>query len=205
MGALAIVVAITGLVLGGLVLRDVGRRRREAFVRSYAYPEGVLAKLVVRHPTLDPRGVQEVSQALRTYFLCHLRHPAAHLAMPSKVVDDLWHGFILDTAAYAAFCRRAFGHFFHHVPAAPGESRERRAQGLLRVWRCACHEASIDPARPARLPLLFGIDARLAVAGGFVYDMERLARGHKTVVGAAGAGCGGGCSGCGGGGCGGGA
>jgi hypothetical protein len=38
--------------------------------------------------------------------------------MPSQVADDLWHEFILFTKNYDAFCRQAFGGFFHHSPAA---------------------------------------------------------------------------------------
>jgi hypothetical protein len=31
-------------------------------------------------------------------------------------VDRIWHEMILHTPAYAAFCKRAFGYYLHHVP-----------------------------------------------------------------------------------------
>lgn len=36
--------------------------------------------------------------------------------MPSHAVDEAWHGFILCTARYSAFCDRAYGRFLHHHP-----------------------------------------------------------------------------------------
>lgn len=41
--------------------------------------------------------------------------------MPSRVVDEAWHELILDTTAYVAFCRTAFGGYLHHFP----EGKER--------------------------------------------------------------------------------
>jgi hypothetical protein len=36
--------------------------------------------------------------------------------VPSGVVDEFWHTFILFTRDYAAFCERHFGYFLHHTP-----------------------------------------------------------------------------------------
>lgn len=36
--------------------------------------------------------------------------------MPSRAVDEAWHGFILCTARYSAFCREAYGRYLHHHP-----------------------------------------------------------------------------------------
>src|SRR3954470_9561100 len=38
------------------------------------------------------------------------------IGMPSRAVDEAWHGFILCTARYAAFCTAAYGRFLHHHP-----------------------------------------------------------------------------------------
>ena len=38
------------------------------------------------------------------------------IGMPSHAVDEAWHGLILCTARYAAFCTRAYGQFLHHHP-----------------------------------------------------------------------------------------
>jgi hypothetical protein len=103
--------------------------------------------------------------------------------MPSKVVDSMWHSFILDTRAYQNWCRIAFGKLLHHTPAeALGASAERN-DGLRRVWFHACREEGIDPRNPTRLPLLFALDAKLQIAGGFQYlpdcrDIQRKSEGE---------------------------
>jgi hypothetical protein len=38
------------------------------------------------------------------------------IGMPSHAVDEAWHGFILCTARYSAFCDKAYGRFLHHHP-----------------------------------------------------------------------------------------
>jgi hypothetical protein len=38
------------------------------------------------------------------------------IGMPSHAVDEAWHGLILCTARYSAFCERAYGRFLHHHP-----------------------------------------------------------------------------------------
>ncbi len=37
--------------------------------------------------------------------------------MPSQVVDDAWHEFILFTRAYQQYCNKALGRYLHHTPA----------------------------------------------------------------------------------------
>jgi hypothetical protein len=38
------------------------------------------------------------------------------IGIPSLAVDEAWHGFILCTARYSAFCKAAYGEFLHHHP-----------------------------------------------------------------------------------------
>jgi hypothetical protein len=93
--------------------------------------------------------------------------------MPSQAADDLWHDLILYTKAYDAFCRNAFGRFLHHSPAAvlaPGLKKSN--EGLRRVWWQTCKEEKIDPKAPAALPLLFALDADLAIPNGYRYEPE---------------------------------
>ena len=42
------------------------------------------------------------------------------IGMPSRAVDEAWHGLILCTARYAAFCDEAYGRFLHHHPEGDG-------------------------------------------------------------------------------------
>ncbi|WP_407664233.1 glycine-rich domain-containing protein [Mycolicibacterium psychrotolerans] len=38
------------------------------------------------------------------------------IGMPSRAVDEAWHGFILCTARYSTFCEEAYGRYLHHHP-----------------------------------------------------------------------------------------
>ena len=93
------------------------RLRREDFIRHAELPRGLFEKLMKRHPQLSLKDCQLVAHGLRQFFLAHLKSGRKFVSMPSQVVDDLWHEFILYTKNYELFCRRAFGRFMHHTPA----------------------------------------------------------------------------------------
>ncbi len=38
------------------------------------------------------------------------------LGMPSRLVDEAWHEFLLDSLSYVGFCDVAFGEYLHHTP-----------------------------------------------------------------------------------------
>jgi hypothetical protein len=151
---------------GGLLLRTA---RRERYIREFVLPHGLFRKLQEKRPGIDSKYHALVARALRQFFLCHLASGRKYVSMPSQVVDDLWHEFILYTRNYQQFCNRAFGGYMHHTPAValgPGQGDE---MGLKRAWRYACLEENINPKAPSRLPLLFGIDAKLGIEDGFRY------------------------------------
>lgn len=197
------------------------RLKRESFIRTFDLPKGLFDKLVKRHPQLSLRDCQLVSHGLRQFFLAHLKSGRLYVSMPSQVADDLWHEFILYTKNYEQFCNQAFGRFLHHTPAEVLDKAKRNNDGIRRCWRFACMEENINPTSPTRLPLLFALDTKLGIAGGFIYalDCATLRNVDGTVhCGADLSSCGGGSSsssdsgsdgggsdgGCGGGGCGGG-
>lgn len=149
------------------------RHLREAHIRSFALPKGLYDKLRERHPALSLKECQLVAQGLRQFFLTYLKSGRRHVSMPSQVVDDLWHEFILYTRGYQMFCDKAFGRFLHHTPAAAlsitsGQSNA----GLRRCWWHACRDENINPVKPARLPLLFALDTKLNIRNGFRYAAD---------------------------------
>ena len=73
-----------------------------------------------------------VFEGLRDWFWINHRAAGRKLSMPSQVVDDAWHEFILFTRNYEDFCKRGVGRFLHHVPA---EAWVRAAEG---------HKPSLD-------------------------------------------------------------
>jgi len=189
-------VLLAAIALLAVVWRQWARSRRAAFIEEFPYASFLDQRLAARHPELTPEQRSEVFAGLRDYFqLCRMAGRRM-VAMPSQAVDDAWHEFILFTRYYGRFCRGAFGRFLHHTPAEAMASPTVASDGLKRAWRLACTREGIDPARPARLPRLFALDAALMIAGGFVYQLDCLAAGQTgTGFCASHIGCGGGCSG----------
>ena len=143
--------------------------KREAYIRSFAFPQGILRKVHDKHPHLSQKELELASLGLRHFFLAYLKSSYQSVAMPSQVADDLWHEFILYTLKYENFCKQAFGRFLHHQPAEVLTNKIKSNQGLRRVWQQSCAEEIINPRNPSRLPLLFALDSKLAIAGGFTY------------------------------------
>ncbi|OHC72139.1 MAG: hypothetical protein A3H93_02005 [Rhodocyclales bacterium RIFCSPLOWO2_02_FULL_63_24] len=168
--ALAIGIAFA-IVLAVLWSRYV-RLRRERYIRDFVLPKGLYERLRKRRPELEMKDCMLVARGLRKFFLAYLNSGRKFVAMPSQVVDDLWHEFILYTKAYEAFCKQAFGQFLHHTPAVVLGPEKRDNEGLRRVWWYACKEENINPANALRLPLLFALDAKLGIANGFVYSPD---------------------------------
>lgn len=148
-------------------------QRRRAFLASYQWPPGLLDKLARHYPDLGDDEFQRVGAGLKQFFGAYLNSGRKYVAMPSEVVDQLWHEFILYTRHYEAFCKGAFGKFLHHTPAIVLSKKHRRNnEGLRRVWAHACRAEGIDPMKAATLPLLFALDRDLKIPGGFIYHPQ---------------------------------
>ncbi len=169
MHILLIALALGAVVAAAVLWRRHIALRREDYIRHAELPRGLFDKLRARHPQLTLKDCQLVAHGLRQFFLAHLKSGRQFVAMPSQVVDDLWHEFILYTRNYEHFCRRAFGRFMHHTPAVALGGAHPQNEGLRRCWWHACREENINPLAPTRLPLLFALDAKLHIPNGFSY------------------------------------
>jgi len=176
------------------------RRTARKVVLDHPLPGFLRGKLREHYPQLDDTQVRQVERGLRQFFLASARADGKFVAMPSKVVDALWHEFILYTRGYEAFCQRAFGRMLHHTPAdvmpPPAKRREdQRFAGLRRAWYWSCKEEGINPHKPSRLPLLFALDGLLAIPGGYHYvpDCSLLGADRGETHCATGFGCGSSC------------
>jgi hypothetical protein len=192
-------------------VRRSTRLTRESFIRHFVFPTLLLQSLKKTYPNLEEKDLFLVARALRQFFLVYLKSRNQTVGMPSQVVDALWHDFILDTKSYHAFSIKAFGSYFHHVPAGKKSLTGSKGDAMRLTWRLACLEENIDPKKATRLPLLFAIDSKLKIPDGHIYDLEvvKKATGVASDTGCGGLGCTGGdccssgCSGSCGGGCGG--
>jgi hypothetical protein len=143
--------------------------RRRQFIREARMPGFLGAKLRQKYPQLSAGDTDLVLRGLRQFFMAHLRSKRSFVAMASQAADEAWHEFILHTKAYEAWCHAAFGKLLHHTPAEVLGKDPKRNDGLRRTWYWACKEESINPRLPSRLPLLFALDKKFDIPGGFSY------------------------------------
>jgi hypothetical protein len=181
-----------------LIIARVSKSRRLAYIRSYAFHKAIRDRISDKHPQLNAEQAHLVFRALRDYFWMCNKANRKMVAMPSQVVDDAWHEFILFTRSYKVFCHRALGRFLHHTPTEAMSSPTLAQEGIKRAWRLACAKEGIDPGNPDKLPLIFAIDSMLDIANGFKYvlncrDKNSPAYGEGYCAGHIG--CSSGCSG----------
>ena len=157
---------------------------RAQFIEKYEFPELLRRKLCDRHPGLTSPQVDLVFAGLRQYFLACLmarsRDTGAVLGMPSRVVDEAWHEFILMTRDYTLFCQQGFGEYLHHAPG------ERMTGPMNNALANTLHQVrgAASPAGWAMLggvPLLFALDKNLAIADGYIYDQESVSELEKSM------------------------
>jgi hypothetical protein len=160
-----------GAELGGHRIR-LPRFGKKRFIQHYLFDSAIAQRVQAKHPQLSEQDVALVMQGLRDYFMLCQRSKRRMVSMPSQVVDDAWHEFILFTRAYQDFCCQAFGRFLHHTPAEAMASPTQAQDGIKRAWRLACAHEGLDPKQPRDLPLLFAIDARLGIKDGFHYTIN---------------------------------
>jgi hypothetical protein len=94
------------------------------------------------------------------------------IGMPSRAVDEAWHGLILCTARYSAFCEVAYGQFLHHHPdgAAPAGFADCPDEQLRRTviaWSLVA-----GPDEPC---VLWDLDERAGVDQPWGIDPDRVA------------------------------
>jgi len=157
--------------------RVIRRERLDRGDRAIAaFDFGDAARLALRRkrPELGSAQLELVWSALRDYFRVCLYGGRRLMPMPSQVVDDAWHGFIIDTPRYTQFCEAVFGRFLHHLPDASGakvEPARRRVEGNP-TWKLG--RAFLPNYAPTSLPLLFAIDESLNIEDGFRYEAPDL-------------------------------
>ena len=161
-----------------LLLGSWARWQRDKIIRETPLPQFLKRKLRDAYPHLSSKDADLVERGLRQFFMTCNRSKRKLIAMPSKAVDTMWHEFILHTHAYKDWCELALGRFLHHTPAEALGRDGTRNDGLRRVWYWACRDEAIDPRKPSRLPLLFALDGKLGIEGGYSYvpDCSDIAR-----------------------------
>ncbi len=171
------------------------KQNRVKFIQNYPFPKTIFEKVKERYPHLSDKDIQLVERGLRDYFLIALYSKGEMVTMPSKVVDEAWHNFILFTKLYTNFCDKALGRFLHHIPPAAMESKSIEERGLKRAWELSCKIADMDPGYAYKLPLLFSIDSDLKIEDGLTYSLKTMQSKSKSKLSNSSSSCGS-CSSC---------
>ncbi len=158
------------VVFASVLFMGWGKWMRERFVREGPLPVQAKRKLRAAFVGMSGKDADLAERALRQFFLAKVRSGTSRpVAMPSKLAERLWREFAADTDAYTRWCKLAFGRVIAPTPTLSLGQSEESNDALRRTWFWACKEEAINPKNPTRLPLLFALDAKLAVAGGIIY------------------------------------
>lgn len=97
------------------------------------------------------------------------------IGMPSRAVDEAWHGFILCTARYSTFCDQSYGRFLHHHPeggapeksAAAADSTHEQLRRTVIAWSLV--------AAPGEECVLWDLDTQVCVGEPWGIDLDWVA------------------------------
>ena len=185
MKAVAIVGGIAVVIALLVIFSRFQKRRRRRFIEvKYEFPAPLADKLRNHHPRLREDEVTQVLDGLRQWFVACLYAGGEMIGMPSRVVDDAWHEFILMTRAYTEFCDKAFGKYLHHTP--NSLAPEPIAPTIPKTLELLRKAAVVGVGG---MPVLFTIDSDLRIeAAGF--GGEDCLGGGDHVADSDGCGCG---------------
>lgn len=102
--------------------------------------------------------------------------------MPSHAVDEAWHGLILCTAQYSAFCEAAYGRFLHHHPdggtpqdiPAAHDSADEQLRRTIVAWSMV--------AAPGEPCVLWDLDHRVGVEDPWGIAADRVAQIQTAIT-----------------------
>ena len=150
-------------------------RHRSEFIDGYQFDEGCDKRLAALRPELARADRAAAWDGLREYFqLFHASKFATPMSMPSQLVDDAWHCFIVDTKLYSEFCTKAFSRFLHHTPEmSPMPVKDRKRATLTLPVNSGTYRWALKTGMPTarEMPMIFALDAVIGLADGFEYTM----------------------------------
>lgn len=97
------------------------------------------------------------------------------IGMPSRAVDEAWHGLILCTARYQAFCTHAYGRFLHHHPVDGAPAGHEASAGPMDEQLRRTVIAWELVALPGEHGVLWDLDSRVGVEEPWGLGPDRIA------------------------------
>lgn len=124
-------------------------------------PPKVFLKFKQRFDNPDVYKIEYAIKGFISFLSFCKAFPKTNIPMPSDVVDEIWHEFILHTRDYASFCDKYLGRFLHHVPNQDIERKsisEQEVSEILHLWTLTCLSENLDPFSSDSKPHLFYAD-----------------------------------------------
>lgn len=162
------------------------RHTRIKSLLAYQFPDEVWAVFRKENPQLPDEQCQLAFKGLKEYFILQLLEQSAgrnkSLGMPSVLVDQAWHAFMLFSVKYEDFCLKYFGKMIHHHPdpsARPGrlDYRSRFKPDVVNTWSSYCRGRDQYPdyfTELSGMPLLFKLDDYADYAEGWRWTPSAL-------------------------------
>ena len=163
---------IVAIILLAYFWKKEQQKKQLRFIENYKFSPVLIKRVKAQHDYLSDADMVQVVKATRDYFYICNQAKGKMVAMPSEIVDVFWHEFLLFTREYQQFCQKGIGRFLHHTPTEAMKTPTSAQEGIKRAWRLACAKESIYPKSPIKLPLLFAIDKKLKIKGGFSYQLN---------------------------------
>ncbi|GBG14501.1 uncharacterized protein NMK_2100 [Novimethylophilus kurashikiensis] len=185
---------ITPVALGGVYLwavfwhKGTPEKSKVEQLADYQFPEVVRYVFRREHPGYDQADEDLAFKGLCEFFLLLFLEKEANrslqLGMPSALIDDAWHAFIVCTHDYEKFCKHFYGRLIHHFPdvgALPHSMEDARVfkPDVMNTWKALKQNYKKWPGlfEPFNgLPLLFAADSSSSVSPGWIWSEESLKR-----------------------------
>lgn len=152
------------------------RWRRDDLARSTAAVARLdLPSAVFKTCPWQPREIVETG--LRQWLRCcavAMRDSQA-IGMPSHAVDEAWHGLILCTTRYQAFCDEAYGQFLHHHPVGGAPAGHETSAGPMHEQLRRTVIAWELVAQPGEHCVLWDLDRRVGADECWGLAVSRIA------------------------------
>ncbi|MBF6439434.1 hypothetical protein [Nocardia cyriacigeorgica] len=148
--------------------REVELARVDRAVRDLELPDAIYKSC-----PWQPRELVETG--LRQWLRCcgAAMRDGQVIGMPSRAVDEAWHGLILCTELYARFCEQAYGRFLHHYPEGVAARAGSHGSMSAQLGRTVVAWAMVGaPGEPC---VLWDLDTRVGVDAPWGIDAARVA------------------------------
>lgn len=160
-------------------------RIQERCIQELTFPESLVDKVKQQHSYATDAAISEWKEGFKRYLELQLRKPKGvkSLAMPSEGIDSVWHAGLLHTRWYAEMCTKCLGYFLHHEPftvsahTKSSENKKRELASLCSTYYLDCLASGME-ANGKSVPLMFAMDKKWKVAGGYHYgDTQEVSQG----------------------------